>query len=199
MAADATTQQRNMRQALDAAAQRRGQPEHSIHWGCNAENARSAGVAIIVRRGLPLEMVSTVRADVDCRFLSMLCCWAGHDFQLVNCYFLSGDAAGQRIFINSCLQTLLAASTVPAMLAGDWNFTSDRRRDCLSTAKGAAHHQDEGIAQCFASLPTVLNDAFRHRHPQREAAGAAPPRGQGHVAVLEGQAGAGHRPQRPRA
>ena len=34
--ADATNRQRSVQQALDAAAQRRGHPGYSIHWGCNA-------------------------------------------------------------------------------------------------------------------------------------------------------------------
>ena len=167
--ADATNRQRSVQQALDAAAQRRGHPGYSIHWGCNAESARSAGVAILVRRDLPLEIVGSVRDDADGRLMTMRCRWAGHDFQLVNCYLPSGDPAGQRQYIESRLQPLLAAGSIPVMLAGDWNFTPDWRRDRISTAEGVTHHQDEGTAQCFASLPSVLIDAYRHRHPQRRS------------------------------
>ena len=169
IAADATNRQRSVQQALDAAAKRRGHPGYSIHWGCNTGSARSAGVAFFVRRGLPLEIVGSVRADGDGRLMTMRCHWAGHDFQLVNCYLPSGDPAGQRLYIESRLQPLLAASTVPVMLVGDWNFTPDWRRDRLSTAEGTTHHQDEGTAQCFASLPSALVDAYRHRHPQRRS------------------------------
>ena len=167
IAADATDRQRSVQQALDAAAQRHGHPGYAIHWGCNKDSARTAGVAILIRKGLPLEIVGGVHADVDGRLLSMRCRWAGHDFQLVNCYLPSGDPAGQRQYIDSRLQPLLAGSAVPVMLAGDWNFTADWRQDRLGATVGATNHQDEGTAHCFASLPSVLVDAYRLRHPQR--------------------------------
>ena len=60
-----------------------------------------------------------MRADVDGRLMTMRCRWAGHDFQLVNCYFPSGDPAGHWQYIESRLHPLLSAGSIPLMLAGD--------------------------------------------------------------------------------
>ena len=165
--AEDTNRQRNVQQALDAAATRHGHPGFNIHWGCSTSSR--GGVAILIRRDLPLALAGSVHTPVDGRLIHVRCQWAGHDFRLINCYLPSGDPTGQRDFLNSHLQPLLQIDDLPVVMSGDWNFTPDWRRDRLWSAEGASHHRDEAPAAAFASLPRLLIDAYRHLHPQRRS------------------------------
>ena len=168
IAADNSSRQREVQQALDAAAARHGHPGFEVQWGCNT--ASSAGVALLFRKDLPLEMVGGVHRDDGGRLIHVRCKWAGHDFKLICTYLPSGDPRGQQDFITDVLQPILESSPVPVVMAGDWNFTPDWRRDRLWSAAGTAHHRDEGPALAFTALHSPpLVDAYRHLHPHRRS------------------------------
>jgi exonuclease III len=80
LAADNTSRQREVQQALDAAAARHGHPGFEVQWGCNT--ASSAGVVLLFRKDLPLEMVGGVHIDNGGRLIHVRCKWAGHDLHL---------------------------------------------------------------------------------------------------------------------
>lgn len=168
IAADNSGRRRQVQQALDAAAARHGHPGFEVHWGCN--NANNAGVALLLRKDLPLAMVGNVHARVDGRLIHVRCQWAGHDFNLICAYLPSGDPRGQREFIHEVLQPIVENSPVPVIMAGDWNFTPDWRRDRLWSAEGTSHHRDEAPAAAFLALHSPpLVDAYRHLHPLRRS------------------------------
>ena len=161
---------------LDAAADL-GVPPFKVFWGCSPASA--GGVAILVRDDLlssgRLVIVGGeqrgLRKDPDGRLMHLQCSWAGLRFLLASVYLPSGDPAGQSSFISDRLRPLVASSSLPCLIAGDFNFTPSWLFDRLSTAQPVAVHRDEAPAAAMLQLATEqrLVDAYRHLHPSRRS------------------------------
>lgn len=157
--------------ALAGAARPGGRPRAGVGILVSSSLLASGQLAII---GDP------VRHDSG-RFISLRLAWAGHTFTLCCVYLPSGDAAGQRAFLQQHVAPLAAAGG-DLLVAGDWNFAASVALDRFRQpgqqhaspaapsqqhqyAGAARRHPDEGTSQLFSQLCPQLHDAFRRFHP----------------------------------
>lgn len=162
-----------VQQMVDAAA-RATDLHHGgfqVVWACNNHHgaARSAGVAVLLRRSLLTEqdMVVTGMHAVPHptgRLLTIPVRWGGHSLHIVGAY-LPNTEVEQQLFIQSIVQPAVNGRH-DCVVAGDWNFVPCAGLDRVSSAPGGGVHHD-AAAHCFSAQCPDLVDVFRHLHPTR--------------------------------
>jgi exonuclease III len=158
---------------VDAAAQAID-PQHGgfqVVWACNCHQAaaRSAGVAVLMRRSLLTEqdmVVTSMHANPHPtgRLLTIPVRWGGHNLHIVAVY-LPNTEVEQQLFIQSVLQPAVHERQ-DCVVVGDWNFVPDGGLDRISSAAGGGVHH-AAAAHCFSVQCPDLVDVFRQLHPTR--------------------------------
>jgi exonuclease III len=161
--------QRMMDAASNAADSRHG--GFQAAWACNCQQgaARSAGVALLVRRSLLTEqdMVMTAMRAVphaSGRMLSIPVRWGGHSLHILGVY-LPCTEVDQQAFIQSVVQPAVH-DRQGCLVLGDWNFVQNAGLDRISLAAGGGVHH-AATAHCFTTQCPDLVDVLRQLHPTR--------------------------------
>jgi exonuclease III len=133
-------------------------------WACNSqqEAARSAGVAVLIRRSLLSQQDMVIAAlqaapHPSGRVLSIPMRWGGHTLHVVAVY-LPNLEPEQKDFIESVLQPVVHGRQGCVVL-GDWNFVPSAALDRVSSAAGGGVHH-AAAAQCFTAQCPDLVDVF---------------------------------------
>ena len=183
--------------ALRQAALAAGVAGYKVFWGCrqavqttfvgdgqgrrrSCSGNASGGVAVLVRQDLlrdqTLQVVGAPSVDQDGRLMHMHLHWRGTSFTLANVYLPSGQPRRQQGFVRERLDPLLRGCSGAVVLAGDFNFTSDWRKDRAWVAgvgqggtRPESHKRDERPSKAMGALArdVGMTDAFRHKHPTR--------------------------------
>ena len=177
--------------ALHQAALAAGVAGYKVFWGCrqavqttlvgDGQGRRrsrggnaSGGVTVIVRQDLlrdqSLQVVRAPSVDQDGRLMHMHLHWSCTSFTLTNVYLPSGQPRQQQGFVRERLGPLLRGCSGAVILAGDFNFTSDWRKDrawVAGVGQGGArpesHKRDERPSKAMGALArdVGMTDAFR--------------------------------------
>jgi len=122
-------------------------------------------------RGITLpDSTDTDIKRIGSRLIAVPIKWGGHSFRLVNVYLQSGNAAGQRFFIQQHVPGLVSQPANPAhqIWGGDFNFVEDPSMDRFSTSASYTS-RDNGTGEIWRNATPNLTDQFRRLKPHSKS------------------------------